>query len=257
MTLHRSTIKHAALATCALCALQTMPALAADKLYSPYVTPGELEIEYFGSRSFDDRPSKNNEQKQQFAVAYGVNDYWKTELYTKFEKEPQDRLRFDEWEWENIFQLTERGEYWLDAGASLAYEWTPQSDRADTAEARILLAKDLDKTSHLLNIKGSKKVGADAAKTRLKGKLLWSSRYNYSRYFEPGFEIESDFGELSRTGSFDVQKHYVGPAAYGKIPLHFTDRADGLKYRIGYLFGVSKAAQDGQAIVQLEYEIHF
>lgn len=232
-------------------------AFAADKLYSPYVTPGELELEYFGSRSFDDSSSKNNEQKQQFAVAYGVTDYWKTELYAKFEKEAQDRLRFEEWEWENIFQLTEQGEYWVDVGAALAYEWTPQADRKDTAEARLLFAKDIGKTFHLLNLKASKKVGSGNNNERLKGKVLWSSRYSYDRYFEPGFEIESDFGQLSRTGGFEDQKHYIGPAAYGKIPLNFTDRADGLKYRVGYLFGVSNAADDGQAIAQLEYEIHF
>ena len=58
-------------------------------------------------------------------------------------------------------------------------------------------------------------------------------------------------------GSFHDQKHYVGPAAYGKIPLHLTDKADGLKYRVAYLFGVSDAADDGQALAQLEYEIHF
>jgi len=229
---------------------------AAERIYSPYVTPGELEIEYFGSRSFDNDSSKDNEQKQQFSVGYGVNEWWKTEFYSKFDKEPGDKLRFDEWEWENIFQLTERGEYWLDVGASFAYEWTPQSNRADTVETRLILAKDFDKTSHILNVIAEKNVGS-GPKEGLEGKLLWSSRYNYSRYFEPGFEIESDFGELKKTGSFDNQKHYIGPAAYGKIPLHFTERGDGLKYRVGYLFGVSEAASDGQAIAQLEYEIHF
>lgn len=45
-------------------------------------------------------------------------------------------------------------------------------------------------------------------------------------------------------------------AAYGKIPLPLTDRADSLKYRLAYLFGVSKAAPDGDAIAQLEYDLH-
>lgn len=229
---------------------------AAERLYSPYVTKGELELEYFGSRSVDSDSTKDNKQKQQFAVGYGVNDWWKTEFYAKFGKDPKDNLSFDEWEWENIFQLTEQGEYWVDVGASLAYEWTPQSNHADGIEARLIFAKDVDKTSHVLNILAEKQVGS-GPKEALEGKLLWSSRYNYSQYFEPGFEIESDFGELKNTGSFNDEKHYVGPAAYGKIPLNFTTRADALKYRVGYLFGVSDAANDGEAIVQLEYELHF
>lgn len=242
-----------------LCILLAMHSnsFAAKKLYTPYVTPGELELEYFGSRSIDNDDSKDNEQKQQFSIGYGVNEWWKTELYGKFEREAEDHLTFDEWEWENIFQFTERGKYWLDVGAALAYEWTPQSNRADTVEARLLLAKDFEQTSHILNIIAEKNVGS-GPKEGLEGKLLWSSRYNYNRYFEPGFEIESDFGELEETGSFDDQKHYIGPAAYGSIPLHFiTNRADAIGYRVGYLFGVSDAASDSQAIVQLEYEMHF
>lgn len=34
-------------------------------------------------------------------------------------------------------------------------------------------------------------------------------------------------------------------------------RADSLKYRIGYLFLVSQAAPIGEAIAQLEYDVHF
>lgn len=231
-------------------------AFAADKLYYPYVTPGELEVEYFGSRSFDGDNTKDNAQKQQFSIGYGVNDWWKTELYGKFSRDPQSSTTFDAWEWENIFQLTEQGQYWLDVGASLAYEYTPQSRRADTVEARLLLEKDFSKISHVLNVILEKDVGS-GPKAGLESTVLWSSRYRYSGYFEPGFEISSDFGELKHTGSFDDQKHSLGPAAYGKIPLHFTDRADALKYRVGYLFGVSKAAPSGEAIAQLEYELHF
>lgn len=231
-------------------------ALAKDKLYSPYVEKGEVELEYFGRRSVDNDSGKNNDQKNAFSVGYTPNDWWKTELYATFEKEPGEDAKFAEWEWENIFQLTERGQYWLDVGASLAYEWTPQSNHADTIEARLLLAKDVGKTSHILNIIAEKDVGS-GPKEELEGKLLWSSRYNYNSYFAPGFEISNDFGELENTGSFDEQGHYVGPAAYGKIPLQLTDHADALKYRVGYLFGVSDAASDGQAVLQLEYELHF
>jgi len=238
------------------CIALSSNANAAQRIYSPYVTSGELELEYFGSRSFDSNDTKDNEQKQQIAIGYGVNEWWKTEFYSKFKKGSQDSTRFDKWEWENIFQLTERGEYLVDVGASIAYEWTPQSNRADTVEGRILLAKDLQGTSHILNIVAEKNVGA-GPKEKLKGKLLWSSLYNYTKYFNPGFEIESDFGELKGTGSLDNQKHYVGPAGYGKIPLGITKHADALKYRVGYLFGISDAAQNGQVIAQIEYELHF
>ncbi|MFO1242369.1 MAG: hypothetical protein U1E36_04115 [Rickettsiales bacterium] len=242
----------------ALAGLSLFPAAshAAEKLYSPYVERGEWEIEYFGSRTNDNDSEKNNAQVHQFSVAYGVNDWWRTELYANFENEPDDNADFEAWEWENIFQLTERGEYWLDVGASIAYEYTPQDDTSDELEARLLLAKDVGKTSHILNVILEKEIG-EGERDDLEGGLLWSSRYTITPAFEPGFEISSSFGELDNTGNFDDQQHYIGPTAYGKIPLHLVNNSDGLRYRIGYLFGVSDAAADGDALAQLEYEIRF
>ncbi|MBS0267270.1 MAG: hypothetical protein JSS02_35425 [Planctomycetes bacterium] len=236
--------------------MSAAPAFGADKLYYPYVTRGELEVEYFGSRSNDSDSSKDNAQKRQVSIGYGVTDWWKPEVYGNFEREPGGKVTFDAWEWENIFQLTNPGQYWLDLGASIAYEYTPQTARPDTIETRLLLAKDVGQLSHVLNVIVEKDVGS-GDKADLESTVLWSSRYRWFGYFEPGIEISSDFGELRHSGSFDDQKHAIGPFAYGKIPLGLTDRADGLKYRVGYLVGVSQAAPSGEASAQLEYEVHF
>jgi hypothetical protein len=232
------------------------PALAVDKLYSPYVEKGEMEFEYFGRNSFDSDNQKDGEQKHQLAVGYGVNDFWFTELYAGTKKAAGDNNRFDAWEWGNRFQLTGQGEYWLDVGAALDYEWTPQTNHSDKIETRLILAKDIGKTFHVLNVIAEKEVGS-GHRALLEGKLLWSSRYRYSPLFQPGFEISNNFGELKRTGSYSEQKHYIGPAAYGKIPLAFTEQSDAVKYRVAYFFGASRAARDGQAVAQLEYEMHF
>lgn len=243
-------------ATALLAGTASMPALAVDKLYAPYVDKGELELEYFGSNSFDSDDAKDHAQKHEISVGYGVNDFWKTELYTIFEKEPQDHIEFDALEWENIFQFTERGEYWLDAGGSLAYEWTPEGGKPDAIEARLLLAKNTEKFTHILNLIAEKEVGS-GDREDLEGGFIWSSRYLYSPLFQPGFEISSDFGELEETGSFDDQEHYIGPVVYGTIPFETGEEDEGLTYRIGYLFGVSDEAADGQLLLELEYELEF
>lgn len=241
------------IATALLC---NSAAHAADKISEPYVTPDKLGIEYFGSRTVDDSRKKDDKQKQQFAVTYGMNDFWKTGLYGKFAKDAGDNLTFDAWEWKNTFQLTRCGEYWFDVGMSAAYEWTPQSNHADILEARLLIAKDLGDTAHVMNINGIKQVGSGNPRG-LEGKILWSSRYKYISEFEPGFEIESSFGELKHMGSFDSQKHYAGPAAYGTISLPLAEHAGKLHYRAAYLLGASNAAEDGQAIVHLVYGLPF
>lgn len=144
----------------------------------------------------------------------------------------------------------------VDVGAALAYEYTPKRGTADTLEGRLILAKDIGKTSHILNLIAEQDVGGGATKD-LEGGLIWSSRYTVRPYFEPGFEISSEFGELSHTGSFNEQSHSIGPAAYGKIPLGLARENDALKYRVGYMFGVSDAASHGDTFAQLEYEIRF
>jgi len=240
-----------------LIGLVAFPAYAVDKIYTPYVHKGEWEVEYFGHRSVDNDNAKDNAQKHELSIGYGVTSWWKTELYSIWEKEPGEGTQFDALEWENIFQFTKKGEYWLDAGASLAYEWTPEDNHADAVETRLLLAKDIAATSHALNVKLEKQVG-EGPRESLEAAVLWSSRYNYSPYFQPGFEIQSEFGEVDDAGDFDDQSHYIGPVAYGVIPFEVEgNHIEGLHYRAGYLFGASDAAADGELILELEYELEF
>lgn len=238
-------------------ALTAFPAHAIDKIYSPYVDAGEWELEYFGHRSNDSDRSKDNAQTHEFSVEHGVNDWWQTELYGIWSKDAGENVDFEAVEWENIFQFTEKGEYWLDTGATLAYEWTPESSEPDTIEARFLVAKDIGETSHVFNLLLEKEVGS-GPKESLEAGLFWSSRYNLNPYFQPGFEIQSELGKVSDAGEFDTQEHYIGPVAYGTIPFEMEgNKIEGLQYRAGYLFGFSNGASTGQAVLQLEYELEF
>lgn len=80
--------------------------------------------------------------------------------------------------------------------------------------------------------------------------FLWSSRYRYSRFVEPGLEWQSKLGKTSEDKSYDEQEHYVGPALYGQL-------VPGVKYEAAYLFGASDASADSAARLHLEYEIAF
>lgn len=150
------------------------PAFAVDKIYSPYVEKGEWELEYFGTRSIDGDGTKNNAQAHEVSLGYGVNDWWKTEVVGIWEKDPNDNTKFHATEWENIFQLTDKGEYWADAGLMLAYEWTPESSKADAIEAKLLLSKEYGKTYHILNLTLEKEIGS-GPKNALEGGLAWST----------------------------------------------------------------------------------
>ena len=225
-------------------------AFASKKIYTPYVSQGEVELELRSGYTVDDNDQVDGAQKYKLAVGYGFTDWWFTELYGIFEKggSTGSDFKMEEVEWANKFQLTEQGEYAVDVGAYIAYVSALTSGHADAVEAQLLLGKDTGALSHYANIEYKREIG-DQSSDDNEIEVKWSSRYRYNPVFEPGFEIYSGFGDINNTGSFDDQSHQIGPVIYGKI--------DQVKYEIGYLFGVSDAAVDGEAKVVLEYEFRF
>lgn len=224
---------------------------ASKKVYSPYVEAGELEFELRSGYKVDDDEDVSGAEKHKLAVGYGVNDRWFTEIYAIIEKEGAEGSEYDlsDIEWANRFQLTEQGQYFVDVGLYVAYEAGLHSDSTDKIETQLLLAKDLGKFTNYANIELKRQVGENANNdTNLE--LKWSTRYRLNEMFMPGFEIYSELGALGEETGFEEQEHQIGPVIYGKLPHN-------LAYEIGYLFGASSAAPDGEAKLILEYEIHF
>ncbi len=234
------------------------PAYAQKKVYSPIVEKGELEIETTGSYDFDHRKDKNAAQEYKNAIGYGVTDRWATELYGEFERQPQEdedgntklsRMKFTNIEWENRYQLTEQGKYWLDAGIYFAWEIPVREKNSGKVEGKILLEKSTQNFTNTANLIIEKEVGGGSTEMSTAG-IAWSSRYRLSEYFQPGFEYWADFGEVRNHLPYQEQNHQVGPVFYG----HLTPQ---IKYDVGYLLGVSRSAPQGELKWILEYEVRF
>lgn len=234
-------------------AATTRDAQAGFKVYAPYVEQGELEFEYRPSVTLDEDSTKHNEQKHLFGIGYGINEWWFTELYAEWEREagPGEQIKFEAFEWENRFQITNPGEYWADFGLLVEYERTDDSKAPDKVELALLLAKELGQFDATYNLVFEKEVGGGASND-VELAQAFQLKYRLDKAFEPGIEFFSEFGAIGDMPGFDDQKHYVGPVAAGVIPLNDTGLK--LKYNAGYLFGVSDEAEDGvvKAIVELE-----
>jgi hypothetical protein len=229
-------------------------ACAGLKVYDPYVVKGELELESRGSVDFDGDAEKDNVQVQKYAVGYGVTDRWFTEVYGESEREYNDDgedldFRFTEVEWENKFQLTEQGQYFVDIGFLLEYAVSVEDKHADKLEWAFLFDKTVGPVENIANVIFEHEVGGGHTNETDAG-FAWSSRYRFDPHFEPGFEYHGDFGGLNEGKSYDEQSHQIGPVFYGKL---FSN----VKYDVGYLFGVSEEAPQGELKWILEYEWHF
>ncbi len=224
---------------------------ATKKVYSPLVEYGELEIEYRGAYTFDDRASKDGRERHKVAVGYGVTPWWFTEVYGAWQDTPADGkgLEYEATEWENKFQISQAGEWFVDTGAMVELEFASEDDAQDEVKLLLLLEKEMDLFRHRLNPFVEYKYGTDEDDEWEAG-ASWSTTYRFRKEFEPGVEIHWNHGNVEESKSFDEQDLQLGPVVYGKI-------GDRIKYDVGYLFGVSENAPDGELKWIFEFEHRF
>ena len=219
-----------------------------DYVATPGVEYGEREIELrFGtaSKSGDDRESAGS-----IAFGYGVTPSWFTEIYGKFNRAGSNATRFDALEWENKFQLSEPGEYFVDMGLLVEIEWP--HDRAEGYELRIgpLFQKDFGLVQTNFNFLLERHFRSDEREVTELG-YQWQVKYRWRPEFEFGAQGFGDVGPWNDWDAAREQSHTLGPAVFGKLPLGGRQV---LKYNAALLFKASRAAPDRTFRMQLEYE---
>ena len=125
---------------------------ATHKIYSPTIEPGEFELEMRGHTTFDSNAGKDDQQAYKLSAGYGIAQRWYTELGTTLAKNNNGDLESQELFWENIIQLTEQGEHWLDAGLYLEYAVARGAGTPDELESKLLLEKSVGAFVHTANM---------------------------------------------------------------------------------------------------------
>ena len=247
-TMARTTALSVIAGAFALTLLGARPVLALDEIYSPNAEANELGLEYSGSTTFDHNPNKRGAEKHEFAIEYGISDRVMLQAGGTWEKDPNAPMQFHATEVEGRFQFAEQGENWVDTGVLLAYSFAGHSNAPDSVEVKFLMEKDIQKFTTRVNLGFEQQKGDNAEHGGPDYLFLASTRYRYSYYLQPGFEIQSNLGKRNEMKNFDKGEHYLGPALYGHV-------FSGLKFEVAYLFGASTPAANSAARVLLEYEI--
>jgi len=232
------------LAAFSLALILSPQAQAAFFVYSPRVEKGIVEIESKNAWEFDS--NGDDEREHKLEVEYGFTTWMSLGIEGEWEKEGSDGYDYTATEIEGLFQFTDPGEYWLDAGAFLEYEFAHPSGSADKIEAKLLLEKNFPQFSHTANFTIEQEVGDNANENPEWG-VAWRSLYLYKPMINPGFEYYAEFNEIGNSGGFDEQEHFLGPVISGTL-------YPGVKYDLGWLIGLSDGTPDHAVKFNIEYE---
>jgi high-affinity iron transporter len=224
------------------------PAAAAHTVYSPTVEEGEVALEMRMHHDFDSRDEVDGSEQYKLDFEYTPTSFWRTELLGEWEQEGGTSLKSTEVAWENVFQLTPQGKYWMDFGllAELAHSLEDGGD--DALELGLLMEKQFSRTVLTGNLLFERDLTGGAGTA-----MEYAARYRwrYSEALEPGLEFYGELGDWGANGSLQEHEHQFGPALLGKL---HAGQHSAFKYETAVLFGLTHDAPDTTLRLQLEYE---
>jgi len=243
-------IKLAPVAMGLLCLTTCICAVAGpnDYVRMPTIDYGEREIDFkFGSQRNRDGSS---ESAQSIGYGFTPKAWWFTELYAKYAKPPGEFQRFDAWEWENRFQLTETGKYPVDIGFLLEAE--RPKDRSEGYEMTYgpMFQAESGKIQGNFNIFIQKHMRAtEIFDTELHYQM--QIKYRNSEKLEWGAQAFGNVGKWDRWSSASQQEFKVGPALFGKLKM---GSREAIKWNTAFLMGATNATPNKTLRAQMEYE---
>ncbi len=223
-----------------------------DYVYVPSVEYGEREIDFkYGTRKLGEEGLR--ETAASLGFGYGVNQWWFTEAYVKYQKTPGEGTKYDAFEWENKFQLTEHNQYFVDVGLITEIE-IPREHREEGYEFKIgpLFQGDAGPirwNANLLFERVFRGRSSGPHVTEMGYQL--QAKYALSPTFEVGAQAFGEMGKWDHWEPSSEQSHRAGPAVFGKVKL---GGREAIRYNAAWLHGVSHAAPRDTFRVQAEYE---
>jgi len=223
----------------ALLAAPRAEAGPADKVYRPLVEYGETEVELRAGYVADQRDALDTAQAYVLDFGHGVTTWWFTEAVLELEKAPDESLEAEELEWENIFQLTGQGEYFVDLGLFAELKLPLEVEYPYGLEVGPMFQKDTGPLTHNLNLFAEWAFGNGFATENALG-------YSLQSRWRSGTRVE-----LGLQGFGEEDAHLLGPAVFGGGRLGARSK---FKWDAAVLAGVTDEAEDWRLRWQLEFE---
>ncbi|MEO7149236.1 MAG: hypothetical protein ABIY40_04800 [Rhodanobacteraceae bacterium] len=225
----------------------------AENIYTPIVDYREWELELKGGAQDWDNPNLG-ERAAKLAFGYGIAPRWGVEVEAEYSQTPNNVAHVEVLEFENIIQLTEHGEHWLDAGIIAEFDHNRLENR-NTLEIGPMLQKEIGRSQFNLNVLWERRLSAAPAegeddegdaRSGLAYEAQW--KWNLQPLFQPGMQVFATLGDPAHLHSDEFK---AGPAFFGVARL-----GDGksLRYNAALLGGMTHNTPDATFRFQLEYE---
>ena len=214
-------------------------------VYSPDIVKGQSEVETYAFLSQDNRATFNGASGLNVSVAHAFTSWWKPEIYIgEFNTNPGGPNYLAGYEFENTFQLTERGEYWADLGWLASYGYSKLAGTPDTLEFGPLLEKRSGHIDQRLNLIWNRAIGAGAG-----------PGYDFRASYSLGYAIEQ--GRVTWIPGVEAyyrptdDAHQIGPVLSGEIR---TGPGREIEFGFGMVYGMNPWAPQKTWLARLEYE---
>jgi hypothetical protein len=226
-----------------------------DYIQVPGVEQGEREIDFKAGtwQLRGDEPARQS--RASLGFGWGGTPWWFTEAYVKYDKTSPGRFRYDAFEWENKFQLTEPNQYFADLGLLVEIE-VPRARKVEGYEFKAgpLVQWDTGAVRWNANVFLQRVFRGEAdpdqpRHTELSYQL--QAKYTIRRELEAGVQALGELGPWNHWEPHDEQQHRIGPALFGKVKL---DGRQAIRWNAAYLFPATRGTPKNSFRLQAEYE---
>jgi hypothetical protein len=241
---------HAVLALAFVILPGTAIAGPAESIYTPIIDYREWELELKGGVQ-DFNNADRGELAYKIDFGYGIAPRWATELSVEYPRTPGNAARVEEIEWENVFQLTEHGEHWLDVGIFNEISHN-RLEHKNFFAVGPLLQQETGRSQTNLEVLWTRQLSAvqageeSASRDELSYAGQW--KWNAGPRFQPGLQA---FGSLGDPAHLRSQEFKIGPAFFGRTSL---GNGKALRYNAALLGGLTRNTPNTTLRFQLEYE---
>jgi hypothetical protein len=222
-----------------LLCVASVPAEAQFYVRSPDVEKGELKLEEHGAAYSGRGTDEQRRQSHELEAKYGFTDRWEGIAEATFRQNIGEDFKAHRIELGAQYEFVERHGDGLGLAFRSLYEFALQSGDPDEILFGPIAKYVRGPDSATVNAFFIGQVGDYRDIDSLEFKFNWRLKHEFNETWGLGVEGYSEIEDLSHTGTWDEQKHRVGPVAYLEL-----ESMPKWEFAAGTLFGVSDATSD-------------